>query len=204
VPSETVAAPKPPPSPKPEPALSEAELEKFRKQKARRVCIPVAGPNSPRVIASLGDGTFVYERPDGTRFRGKGNRCRCLPPWAAIDAPGGPRAVASLAIGDVVWTEDGEGQRVARPIVRTSRVAVPPDHVLLSVTLADGRSLRASPLHPLPGGEPLSSRPDRIDGVAVVRIAALPYGGSHTHDVLPAGDTGFYWADGVKLASTLR
>lgn len=42
---------------------------------------------------------------------------------------------------------------------------------------------------------------DRAAGVFGVEI--VTYNGEKTYDLLPASDTGFYWADGVLLGSTL-
>jgi hypothetical protein len=43
-----------------------------------------------------------------------------------------------------------------------------------------------------------------VDGSLVVRADLLPYGQPATFDLLTSGETGFYWAGGVLLASTLR
>jgi hypothetical protein len=37
----------------------------------------------------------------------------------------------------------------------------------------------------------------------VILIERLAYGGSKTYDLLPSGETGFYWANGVPLNTTL-
>jgi hypothetical protein len=31
----------------------------------------------------------------------------------------------------------------------------------------------------------------------------IPYTGEYTYDILPAGETGIYWANGIPLKSTL-
>jgi hypothetical protein len=31
----------------------------------------------------------------------------------------------------------------------------------------------------------------------------LPYAGTTTYDLRPSGDTGFYWANGILIGSTL-
>jgi hypothetical protein len=38
----------------------------------------------------------------------------------------------------------------------------------------------------------------------VVFLEDVPYEGSATYDLLPSGDTGLYWADGILLGSTLN
>jgi len=44
---------------------------------------------------------------------------------------------------------------------------------------------------------------DILDGSRVLSVDLLAYPGYATYDLLPAGDTGFYWADGILIASTL-
>lgn len=129
----------------------------------------------------------------------------CLPPEAAIDTPLGPRAVAELRAGDLVWTvSDG------RPVVAPLRVVrsrdVPADHQVVEVELADGRTVTASPGHPTADGVPLGDlRPgDELDGALILRAERVSYGRPRTWDLLPAGPTGDYRADGVLLGSTLR
>ena len=45
---------------------------------------------------------------------------------------------------------------------------------------------------------------DAYDGSTVAAAALVPYGDTATYDLLPAGPTGEYWADGILLGSTLR
>ena len=44
---------------------------------------------------------------------------------------------------------------------------------------------------------------DRLDGVRIVSAELVPYRHSHTYDILPASDTGTYYAGGVLVGSTL-
>src|SRR6202022_4211756 len=69
-----------------------------------------------------------------------------------------------------------------------------------------GRSVTASPNHPTAGGTPLESlhAGDSLDGAVITTIASEPYHADRTYDLLPAGSTGTYWADGVLLRSTVR
>jgi hypothetical protein len=64
--------------------------------------------------------------------------------------------------------------------------------------------LEASPGHPTSDGRHVGDLKagDKLDGSRIVRIELLPYVGD-TWDLLPAGSTGVYWADGVLLESTL-
>ncbi len=147
--------------------------------------------------------------------RGDDGRCvqvecflRCLPPTARIATPAGSTAASELREGDQVWTLDGAGRRVVAPVVRVGHVPLRPGarHELLELTLADGRAVRVSPEHPTAHGTSLSFLRvgSVLDGAAVVRLRRIPFDGPGTWDLLPAGDTGAYWADGVLLGSTLR
>ncbi|HEX9437532.1 MAG TPA: Hint domain-containing protein [Candidatus Limnocylindria bacterium] len=129
----------------------------------------------------------------------------CLSDATLIDTPSGPVRVTEIRVGDVVWTADASGQRVAAPVLEVGSTVAPPGHAVVRVRLSDGRTVTASPGHPPADGRALGmfSVGDRLDGAAVVAIERLPYRG-RTYDLLPAGATGAYWADGVLLLSTLR
>jgi hypothetical protein len=76
---------------------------------------------------------------------------------------------------------------------------------VVHLVLADGRSLRASPSHPLADGRPLGALApgDSVDGSTVVSAAREPYNGGETYDLLPSGPTGAYWADNILVGTTL-
>lgn len=144
--------------------------------------------------------------------RGPDGRCeqvpctlRCLSEAARIDTPEGPRVVTSLRVGDAVYTRDARGRQVARPVLRVGGTRVAGPHEVVELALADGRVVRASAGHPLASGAPLGEVRvgDVVDGAEVVGARTIPYGGAQTWDLLPAGPTGIYWADGVPLGSTL-
>jgi hypothetical protein len=130
----------------------------------------------------------------------------CLARGTRIDTPDGPRAVEELRVGDIVWTLDADGGRVAAPLLAIGSVRAPADHRVVHLVLADGRELWASPGHPLADGRRLGDlRPGvTVDGPEVVSSERVAYTGGSTFDVLPAGVSGAYWADGVALRSTLR
>src|SRR5688572_17429441 len=70
------------------------------------------------------DGTIVKATCDPLESgpaRGEGGWCtgcyvRCLPPATLIATPAGERPVSELRAGDLVWTRDAAGRRVAAPI----------------------------------------------------------------------------------------
>lgn len=132
-------------------------------------------------------------------------RLKCLPADAAIATPLGPIAVSKLHIGDLVWTATASGVRVAMPLVAINSIPLTGDHAISLITLDDGRTLRASPSHPLLDGTLVGTVAlgSLVDGARVTAIEAMRYRGA-TWDVLPAGETGTYWADSVRLGSTLR
>lgn len=130
----------------------------------------------------------------------------CLAAGTLIDTPQGFVAVEDFRVGDSVWTVNESGERVSAPILRISRIPVPVGHQVVHVTLSDGRELWASPGHPTADGRVLSDLQmrDLLDGARVTLIERLPYRGTATYDLLPSGDTGFYWANGILMGSTLK
>lgn len=130
----------------------------------------------------------------------------CLAAQTRIDTPRGPVAVDDLRAGDMVWTVDAAGARISAPILKTVRVFVPAHHGMIHVVLQDGRELWASPGHPTSDGRTLADLKagDLLDGAPIVRLNHAAYGQPATFDLLPSGGTGFYWANGILLASTLE
>jgi hypothetical protein len=131
---------------------------------------------------------------------------RCLPGDAAIDTPNGSMPIRELRQGMLVWTQDRDGARRSAAIVETVVQPAPRQHEMLHIELSDGRKLEVSPGHPTAHGEPLASLPQgaRLDGAQVVIADLAPYHGPATYDILPAGETGTYWANGILLGSTLK
>lgn len=131
---------------------------------------------------------------------------RCLALGAQIDTPIGPVAVQDLRAGMVVWTTDAAGERRAVPLVAVAQRPVPIGSMLIRVVLADGRSLLASPAHPMGDRHVLGAFElgDWLDGSQVVRLEPTRYDEMVTYDILPSGGTGQYWANGILVGSTLR
>jgi hypothetical protein len=130
---------------------------------------------------------------------------RCLDADTAIDTPNGAVLVKHLRKGMLVWTMDRDGTRRPAAIVATVEQHVPRQHDMLHVALSDGRTLRVSPGHPIANGKPIAdvAPGDFLDGAWVVAADRTRYQESATYDILPAGDTGRYWANGILLGSTL-
>jgi len=131
---------------------------------------------------------------------------RCLPAATGIATPSGEVPISGLQEGDLVYTRGPAGVRVAAPVVSVLSLEVGAAHSVVELTLDDGRRVRGSLGHPLADGNTMGSlvRGDALDGSTVVAARALPYDGDATWDILPAGPSGTYWADGVLLGSTLR
>lgn len=135
------------------------------------------------------------------------SRCPiCLAGSTRIDTPTGAVPVKELKVGMLVWTLDSKGRKLAAPILRTSAVPVPSGHRMVHLLMNDGRELWASPGHPAVDGRTVIqlSQNASYDGSVVSSSEVVPYGETSTYDLLPAGSTGFYWANGIPLASTLR
>ncbi len=129
----------------------------------------------------------------------------CLAAHTLIDTPRGQAFVETLRVGDMVWTQNAAGERVAAAILKVTSVPSPANHVMVHIRLDDGRELWASAGHPTADGRRLGDLKagDLLDGVRITLAERVPYDGAATYDLLPAGDTGFYWANGILLGSTL-
>jgi Hint domain len=130
----------------------------------------------------------------------------CLALGTRIGTPGGERAVQDLRVGDVVWTVDANGVRVSAPLIAVGHTPVPATHIVARVALDDGRLVYVSPGHPTADGRHIGdlAAGDTLDGARIASVDRIAYTGGATYDILPAGTTGAYWANGVLLGSTLR
>jgi hypothetical protein len=129
----------------------------------------------------------------------------CLAAATLISTPAGSVRVTDIKPGMLVWTAGVDGERIAAPVLEVGSIHVPAGHLMVHLVLADGRELLASPGHRTADGRELGllARGDSLDGSTITTWELLPYAGDRTYDLLPAGPTGTYWADGVHLASTL-
>ncbi len=93
----------------------------------------------------------------------------------------------------------------AVPVLRTRRVAVTDHHVMVRATLANGSVLEISAPHPTADGRRFGDLlvGDELGGIPIVAAEIVPYGHDATYDILPASDSGTYFAGGALVGSTL-
>jgi hypothetical protein len=129
----------------------------------------------------------------------------CLAAATLISTPAGNVRVTDMKPGMLVWTARADGERIAAPVIEVGSIQVPAGHMMVHLVLADGRELLASPGHRTADGRQLGSLAagDRLDGSTITHWELVPYTGDRTYDLLPAGQTGTYWANGILLSSTL-
>ena len=130
----------------------------------------------------------------------------CLSGDSVIDTPSGPINVKALKVGMSILTQDSFGHKQTGIILKTGKTLVPPDHMMVHVILNNTRELYASPNHPTTDGRLFGElkHGDVLDGSKIKNIELVPYNQPYTYDVLPSGDTGFYWANGILVGSTLK
>ncbi|HEY8952494.1 MAG TPA: Hint domain-containing protein [Candidatus Dormibacteraeota bacterium] len=130
----------------------------------------------------------------------------CLAAGTLIATPAGNVQVTDIKPGMLVWTATAAGARIAAPVLEVGSTQVPAGHLMVHLVMADGRELLASPGHRTADGRALGSLAagEALDGSTISRWELVPYSGDRTYDLLPAGPTGTYWANGIQLSSTLQ
>ncbi len=130
--------------------------------------------------------------------------CECASPDTAIATPSGERAIATLRVGDLVYTVD-HGAVVVAPIAATHQTAVGPEHRVVRVRLTNGAVLEISRGHPTLDGRTFADlrTGGSLGGVGIASVEWVPYGLDRTYDILAASDSGGYFANGVLIGSTL-
>ena len=129
----------------------------------------------------------------------------CLSSDTLISTPEGNVPVSDLRTGMVVFTVDMTGNKVIKPIELVMKLSGAEGYELCHLVLSDGRELFVSGTHPTAEYGRITDFcvGDILDGSKIVSIENVRHGGSYVYDLLPAGETGFYWANGVLLGSTL-
>jgi hypothetical protein len=128
----------------------------------------------------------------------------CASPDTPIETPDGERPIADIQVGDLVYSVDHEAIRPVL-VTRIGRHRAQNHHVVRVVT-ADGRTLEISAPHPTADGRSFGDlRPGGLlDGHAIESVEMIPYAHEYTYDILPASDTGTYFAAGMQIGSTLK
>jgi hypothetical protein len=131
----------------------------------------------------------------------------CLSGDTLISTPSGPVRVRDMIQGMPVWTLDKRGNRVEARVIKTVKRVVAVPYEMVRLALDDGRELYAASRHPLMGGTFLGmlEAGGTLDNARIISVERVSYAGAEgaTYDILPSGETGFYWANGIPLASTL-
>jgi hypothetical protein len=108
-----------------------------------------------------------------------------------------------LRVGDRVLSVE-HGRVVDVPILEVHRTAVQNHHVV-HVELSNGSVLEISAPHPTADGRTFGDLRDTdlLGGVEIDQAMVVPYRYPFTYDILPASDSGTYFAGGVLIGSTL-
>jgi len=128
----------------------------------------------------------------------------CASPETPIATPDGERSMASLRVGDLVYSVD-RNAIVVVPLLEVEHTSVA-RHRVVRVVLEDGRVLEISPAHPTADGRTFGDllAGSKLDTAHAVHSAELvPYTYDATFDILPASSTGTYFAAGALIGSTL-
>jgi hypothetical protein len=77
---------------------------------------------------------------------------------------------------------------------------------MVHIILDDKRELYVSPNHPTADYRLFVNllAGDTLDGSKIKSAELVLYNGTYTYDILPSSQTGFYWADGILVKSTLK
>lgn len=164
-------------------------------------CIEECGPP---VVSDQDSPPGWYCAPDSVAKEPR-NCPICLDANTMIATPQGAVPVTDVKAGMLVWTQDAKGNRVAAPVIKIGRTRAPSDHHMIDLGLSDGREVSISPNHPLVDGRAASEAQigEIYDSSDITTIKISSYQKPFTYDILPAGETGMYWGNGIPLKSTL-
>jgi len=127
----------------------------------------------------------------------------CASPDTQIATPTGERSIADIRVSDWVYSVDGNSVRAVR-VARVIRRPVHNHHVI-RVTTAEGQVLQISAPHPTADGRTFGDlrSSDLLDGQRLQSVEVIDYVHQYTYDILPDSDTGFYFASGMLIGSTI-
>lgn len=155
----------------------------------------------PAVISVM----MLNQKLNLTTANAQSNLGICLSSETLIETPQGNVPIVDLKPGMLVFTKDINGNKVTEPVELVSKVLVPGNHVICHLILNDGRELFVSGGHPTVDANKIEDLlpGDILDDAELLSIERVRYLTGYTYDLLPAGETGYYWANGVLLGSTL-
>ncbi|MBI3485370.1 Hint domain-containing protein [Candidatus Daviesbacteria bacterium] len=166
-------------------------------------CVQGCGPPVVRQGDNEAPGYFcqIKELADQPR-----NCPICLVSNTKISTPKGEINVTDLRVGMKVYSQNSQGKKIIVDIVRVSSTKVPNNHQVIHLSLADNRQLWVSPNHPAVNGEQVwQLQPGQsYDGSTITNVVLIPYWDDKTYDLLPNSDTGYYFANGILMGSTLK
>ncbi len=130
----------------------------------------------------------------------------CLSKGSMIGTPKGLVTVEQIEIGSLIWTQDKNGNKILVYVKKVAKTKVPENFLIVHLRLQDGRELFVSPNHPTADGRLIGELKvgDNLDNSVIALIEKVPYEKDFTYDILPSGDTGLYWVNGILLKSTLK
>lgn len=131
---------------------------------------------------------------------------RCLAEDTKISTPKGEIPVQNVKEGDLVYSVNTNNQKITARVLRTVSLNVPENHQIINLKLKDGRSLQVSPNHPTADGKSADKLKagDKYNDSIVVSVQKTKYTKDKTYDLLPDSDTGYYFANGILMGSTLK
>jgi hypothetical protein len=167
--------------------------------------LPQAGAPCAASGASCGRDCDLIVRCAGGVWQWIRGSCPiCAAPDTPIATPVGDRPIASLAVGDLVYSVDHDAI-VAVPLLLVGRTPVA-SHRVMRVVLTDGAVLEMSAGHRTADGRSFG---DLVPGApldvqhTVASAELVPYAHDATYDILPGSSSGTYFAAGANVASTL-
>lgn len=187
---------------------------------------PVEGPNDMGVLKTLHIGddigyvcdgiskkltsiNFLEQRISFTKIKGEapiGGCPVCLSGNTFINTPSGNINIKELKEGMLVWTSDRLGNRKSVAISKVGKTKIHSAHELIHIVLDNGKELFVSQGHPTSDGRIFRDIKlgEIIDNSHIKIMELIQYDQEYTYDILPEGETGFYWANGILIGSTLK
>jgi hypothetical protein len=130
----------------------------------------------------------------------------CLSGETKISTPSGDVLVKNMKEGMAIWTVDKTGKKVFGKVILAGKTLAPKDHKVMHIKLSDGREIFVSPGHKIADGRTAGQiiLGDTLSNGTVILASLIPYSEKYTYDILPSGETGMYFANGILLQSTLK